>query len=61
MHQPPDIVERLRLMSNGLTPRSESDVMLNAADEILRLREELDRCRRMMPERISRLLYEGQG
>ena len=40
-HQHNDIVDRLRRMSNGLTPRSESDVMLEAAAEILRLRIEV--------------------
>lgn len=60
MHQPPDIVERLAILweSMGIMANAER---VEARAEILRLREELDRCRRMMPERISRLLYEGRG
>jgi hypothetical protein len=32
-HRQNDIVDRLRRMSNGLTPRSESDAMLRAQKE----------------------------
>jgi len=60
-HQQNDIVDRLRLMSNGLTPRSESDVMLEAAAEILRLRIEVQLCRRILPKHIERVIYEGEG
>jgi hypothetical protein len=56
-----DIVDRLRRMSNGLTPRSESDVMLEAAAEILRLRIEVQLCRRILPRHIERVMYEGEG
>ena len=41
-----DIVNRLRLLSNGLTPISESNVMREAATEIERLRAERDEARR---------------
>ena len=60
-HQQNDIVDRLRRMSNGLTPRSESDVMLEAAAEILRLRLEVQLCRRILPKHIERVIYEGEG
>jgi hypothetical protein len=56
-----DIVDRLRRMSNGLTPRSESDLMLEAAAEILRLRIEVQLCRRILPRHIERVMYEGEG
>jgi hypothetical protein len=32
-----------------------------AADEIKRLRTEVDTLKRMMPAHITRILYEGQG
>jgi len=56
----PDIVERLAIHWEGMgdmanTERSE------ARAEILRLRSELALCRRVLPERISKLLYEGEG
>jgi hypothetical protein len=35
--------------------------MHRAADEIERLREEVRRLRAVLPERISRILYEGEG
>ena len=54
-------MDRLRRMSNGLTPRSESDVMLEAAAEILRLRIEVQLCRRILPRHIERVMYEGEG
>jgi hypothetical protein len=60
-HQSNDIVDRLRRMSNGLTPRSESDLMLEAAAEILRLRIEVQLCRRILPRHIERVMYEGEG
>lgn len=60
MHQPPDIVERLAVALEGMGTMAHAE-RLEARAEILRLREELDRCRRLMPERTSRLLYEGQG
>ena len=60
-HQQNDIVTDLRRMSNGLTPRSESDVMLEAAAEILRLRIEVQLCRRILPRHIERVMYEGEG
>ena len=60
-HQQNYIVDRLRRMSNGLTPRSESDVMLEAAAEILRLRIEMQLCRRILPRHIERVMYEGEG
>lgn len=34
-HRPTDIVSRLRLLSNGLTPRTESDLMRETAAEIV--------------------------
>ena len=79
---PTDIVSRLRLLSNGLTPRTESDLMREAANEIVRLEavnvwttnllaqqsercaalaKEVSRLRALMPARIERILYEGEG
>lgn len=81
-HRPTDIVSRLRLLSNGLTPRTESDLMREAATEIARLEalnawttnllaqqsercaalaKEVSRLRALMPARIERILYEGEG
>lgn len=81
-HRPTDIVGRLRLLSNGLTPRTESDLMREAATEIVRLEtlnawtmnilaqqsercaalaKEVSRLRALMPARIERILYEGEG
>lgn len=81
-HRPTDIVSRLRLLSNGLTPRTESDLMREAAAEIVRLEavniwttnllaqqsercaalaKEVSRLRALMPARIERILYEGEG
>lgn len=60
MPHPPDIVDRLAIPWDGMGIMANAE-RVEARDEILRLREELDRCRRLMPERTSRLLYEGQG
>jgi hypothetical protein len=60
MHQRPDIVERLAVAWEGMGTMAHAE-RLEARAEILRLREELDRCRRLMPERTSRLLYEGKA
>ncbi len=81
-HQHNDIVDRLRLLSNGLVPRTESDLMREAATEIARLEalnawtmnllkqqsercaalaKEVSRLRALMPARINRILYEGEG
>jgi len=52
-----EIVNRLRQNSECLAP----SIMLEAADEIERLREEVRRLRAVLPAHISRILYEGEG
>ena len=52
-----DIVTELRSWGNV----GADFVMHRAADEIERLREEVRRLRAVLPERISRILYEGEG
>jgi hypothetical protein len=52
-----DIVTELRSWGNA----GADFVMHRAADEIERLREEVRRLRAVLPERISRILYEGEG
>lgn len=55
-----DIIDRLAVQWTGMGEMANAE-RLEARTEIVRLREELDRCRRMMPERISRILYDGEG
>jgi len=52
-----DIVPELRSWGNA----GADFVMHRAADEIERLREEVRRLRSVLPERISRILYKGEG
>jgi hypothetical protein len=52
-----DIVTELRSWGNA----GADFVMHRAADEIERLREEVRRLRAVLPERISRILYEMEG
>ena len=48
------IVNRLRFLSNGLTPLAESNVMREAAAEIERLRAQRDAARRMYCKFVAR-------
>ena len=57
-----NIVSQLRLLANGLTPRVESELMVQAADEIERLRAERDEARRevcVAREALIRLMTHG--
>jgi hypothetical protein len=56
----PDIVERLAIRWDGMGDMANAE-RSEARAEILRLRSELALCRRVLPERISKLLYEGEG
>lgn len=60
-----DIVERLRALSNGLTPTTEANTMREAADKIEELRRELMKMASMfgmcLGREMRRALYEGEG
>ena len=60
-----DIVDRLRDMSNGLTPAVEAATMREAADKIEELRRELHKMASMfgmcIGREMRRALYEGEG
>jgi hypothetical protein len=55
-----DIAERLAIRWEAMGDMANHE-RAEARDEILRLRKELELCRRVLPIRISRLLYEGEG
>lgn len=60
MTNSPDIADRLAVPWDGMGIMANAE-RAEARAEILRLREELERCKRLMPERISRILYETEG
>lgn len=59
-HMERDILERLDLLWPGMGDMA-NDERREAAREIRSLRDEVRRLRALLPERISRILYEGEG
>jgi hypothetical protein len=59
-HMERDILERLDLLWPGMGDMA-NDERREAAREIRALRDEVRRLRAVLPERISRILYEGEG
>jgi hypothetical protein len=59
-HKHRDILERLDLLWPGMGEMA-NDERREAAREIRALRDEVRRLRAVLPERISRILYEGEG
>lgn len=61
----PDIVDRLREMSNGLTPALEAATMREAANKIEELRRELHKMASMfgmvLGRELRKAIYEGTG
>ena len=60
-----DIVDRLREMSNGLTPAAEAATMREAANKIEELRRELHKMASMfgmvLGRELRKAIYEGTG
>ena len=56
----PDITERLAVQWAAMGSMANAE-RAEARAEILRLRSELALCRRVLPDRISKLLYDGEG
>ncbi len=59
-HNDRDILERLDLYWPGMGDMALEE-RREAAREIRALRDEVRRLRAVLPERISRILYEGEG
>ena len=59
-HMERDILERLDLLWPGMGEMANHE-RREAAREIRALRDEVRRLRAVLPERISRILYEGEG
>jgi hypothetical protein len=59
-HNDRDILERLNLYWPGMGDMALEE-RRDAAREIRALRDEVRRLRTVLPERISRILYEGEG
>jgi len=59
-HTDRDILERLDLLWPGMGDMA-NDERREAAREIRALRDEVRRLRTVLPERISRILYESKG
>ena len=59
-HTDRDILERLDLLWPGMGEMA-NDERRDAAREIRALRDEVRRLRTVLPERISRILYEIEG
>jgi hypothetical protein len=58
--KPRDILERLDLYWPGMGDMA-LDERREAAREIRALRDEVRKLRAVLPQRISRILYEGEG
>lgn len=59
-HKHRDILERLDLLWPGMGEMA-TDERREAAREIRALRDEVRRLRALLPAKISRILYEGEG
>jgi hypothetical protein len=59
-HTDRDILERLDLLWPGMGEMANHE-RREAAREIRALRDEVRKLRAVLPQRISRILYEGEG
>jgi hypothetical protein len=54
------LIERLRTPWDGMGDMANAERAM-AAQVIERLLDEVEKCRRVLPARIERILYEGEG
>jgi len=54
------LIERLRTRWDAMGDMGNAERAM-AAEVIERLMDEVEKCRRVLPARIERILYEGEG
>jgi len=49
------------LVTANAQRRMAADVIRKLRDEVVALKDEVDKCRNVLPQHIARIMYEGEG